>query len=88
MPNNTQIFPTSQISSGVTGSSSGTFVATAGFGVENSNLFNNLANQGDLTNLNNNSFFYLSLSNPLNWNQYFPYQLMILQDNSSTRSPA
>jgi hypothetical protein len=51
----------------------------------NSNLFNGINNQGFDPSLNN-SFFYLSLANPLNWNKYFPYQIMILQENTPSGS--
>jgi hypothetical protein len=84
MANNTQISPSTQISS-VASSGSSTATVSSNFLSNNDNFYLNLENQGDLQTLNSNSFFYLSLANPINWNQYFPYQLMILQDNSSTR---
>jgi len=52
----------------------------------NANFLSALELDGDLNTINVDTFFYTSLANPLNWNQYFPYQIMILQETNSTRS--
>lgn len=73
--------PTSTAGINVTGKDLG-----VGFLQTNSDLFTSLGSSADLNTINASSFFYTSLCNPLNWNQYFPYQIMILEENNSTRS--
>lgn len=52
----------------------------------NTNLFNQFSFNTDFSGINVDTFFYTSLANPWNWNQYFPYQIMILQENNTSRS--